>query len=143
MTGVAFPALAISKGDSVYLWESLETEPSCSTYAIVKGYWDRLKLYDAAGQVWAVSGVEPVPPLSPLGKFLAPICWNPRRKVRLSFGKPSPYELEALVSELRKLVDMDDDILTQFSTAEGLKRGMDRAQSFRELAAFLKKRGVV
>lgn len=137
------PLLAVSKGDSVYCWGRFDPVQEGNTYAIVKGYWNRLVLYDAAGMRWAVAAVEPIPPISRLGRLLAPICWNPRRKIRLTFAAPVPYALDELKREILALVAEDDDILTQDASAKRIAVALEKAGDFGALLGALKRLGVL
>ena len=136
---IAFPALGIAKEDSMSLWQSLDNERTCSLYAFVKGYWNRLTLFDASGMRWEVAEAIPTRKISTLAKWLAPICYNPHIKVKLRFKDPRPYELGEVQKLICWLIDRDDDIMTQFVEADVLKTDVRTATSFTDLIALLTK----
>jgi len=136
---IAFPALGIAQGNSMSLWQSLDKEQSCSLYAFVKGYWNRLSLFDSFGMKWEVAEAIPARQISVLARWLAPICYNPRIQVKLRFKNPKPYELGEVQRLVCQLIDQDDDIVTQFVEADVLKANVRAATSFTELVAVLTK----
>jgi hypothetical protein len=138
---IAFPALAVSPANSVYVWTELRKEYRTRAYALVNGYWDRLTVYDSAGLAWSVS--EVTPPLSPLTKFLARTVYNPSMMVRITFQEPRPYQLHELKHQLTDLVNRDDDVLTQSIERDDLNALIRDASSFKHLLGELRKRRVV
>jgi len=140
---IKFPVLALSKGDSLYLWENFQEEQSCALLALVHGYFDGLTLYDSAGQSWPVAQAIPTRPISQWARWLAPICYNPRISVRLSFKDPVSYPLDEVKTEICALVDKDDDCLTQNIEPGELKALIRGAQSFDDLLKKLKKYRVI
>ena len=138
---VAFPALAVSPGNSVHVWTELRQDYHTRAYALVNGYWDRLTLYDSAGLAWSVS--EVTPPISPLARFLARTVYNPRRMVRITFREPRPFQLDELKEQLTDLVNRDDDVLTQFIDPDDLNTLIRNSQSFKDLLAELRRHRVL
>ncbi len=143
MSTITFPVLALSKRDSLYLWDHFEEEQSCSLFAFVRGYYDRLTLYDPAGLSWSVAQATPTHAISKLAKWLAPICYNPKIRVRLSLKDPTSYQLDELKAEICALAERDDDRMTQNIEREKLKALILSAQSFRDLVKKLKKFRVI
>jgi len=142
-TNIRFPVLGLSKGDSLYLWDHFDEERSCTLLALVHGYFDRLTLYDSAGLSWPVAQATPTRPISKLARWLAPICYNPRITVRLSFKDPFSYDLDEVKAEICALVDKDDDCMTQNIEPGELKALISEAQSFGALVKKLKKYRVI
>jgi hypothetical protein len=138
---VAFPALGVSTANSVYEWTELRPEYGSSAYALARGYWDRLTLYDSAGLAWSVAAFTPV--LSPLARLLARTVYNPKVKVRIRFHEPRPYHLDELKGQLTDLVSRDDDVLTQFIEHDHLNALIRDAASFNDLLGELRRRRVV
>lgn len=145
LPAIAFPALALSSGDSVELLDGpadVQRLARGTRVAVLNGFWDRLTLWDAGGLAWRVHG-EADPPIGPLGKLLARTVYDPVTPVRVTFDPPRPYELEELKEQLRELVRRDDDVLTQDVSHARLTRMIDLADSYERLLGLLKKSGVV
>jgi hypothetical protein len=140
-TNIAFPALAVSPGNSVYVCTELRQDYHTRAYALANGYWDRLTLYDSDGLAWSVFKVTPA--LSPLARFLARTVYNPRRIVHITFREPRQYLLDELKKHLTDLVNHDDDILTQFIEPDDLNALIRDAPSFKHLLAELRRHRVV
>jgi len=143
ITDIRFPVLALSKGDSLYLWDHFDEERSCTLLALVHGYFDRLTLYDSAGLAWPVAQAIPTRPISKFARWLAPICYNPRITVRLSLKDSVPYQFDEIKAEICALVDKDDDRMTQNIEPGKLKALINGAQSFGDLVKKLKKYRVI
>lgn len=121
------------------LWQSLDNEQSCSLYAFVKGYWNRLSLFDSSGMKWKVAEAIPARQISVLARWLAPICYNPRIQVKLRFEHPKPYELGEVQRLVCQLIDQDDDLITQCVEADVLKTNVRATTSFAGLVDVLTK----
>ena len=134
---MTFPALGVSEKEPIALWRTAQKEPSCSLYAFVKGYWSRLKLFDASGMEWAVAEAVPTRPCSQLAKWLAPICYNPIITVTLRFEKPRHYTVDRLRQLVCQAIDHDEDIMTQFVEADALKAHVQATTSLADLIAVL------
>jgi hypothetical protein len=142
---IAFPALALSSGNSVFLLASrddVQRLTRCSRYAFVTGYHDRLAVWDAAGVAWPVA-VTPEPPLGRFARFLARTVYNPVMSVKVTFGAPRRFELEELKARLRELIRRDDDALTQSVSPARLTRLVDLADGPERLIRVLEKHDVV
>lgn len=142
---IAFPALALSRGDSVFLLASrddVQRLTRCSRYAFVTGYHEGLAVWDAAGLAWPVVAT-PDPPIGPFARFLARTVYNPVMSVKVTFGDPRAFELEELKAQLRELIRRDDDVLTQAVSHARLTRLVDLADSPERLIRLLEKHHVV
>ena len=100
----------------------------------MKGYFDDLILYDAAGFAWQVTEVVPAILVTPIKRWQARFLYNPRTTVTLHYAEPRRYELDEVRSDLARLIDSDpDDLYDQFVTHEELKGLLARAQSPNEV----------
>jgi len=140
---IKFPAIIISKGDSIYLWDSLDNELQGNLYAFAKGFWHQIVLFDSAGRRWKVAEVIPHRKISTVEKILSYIFWNPKLKVRLQFDKPKPYTMEELQKAICALINQDDDIITQFIEAKKLKEIIMKPQDFSAIVVKLKQYHIV
>lgn len=99
-----------------------------------------LSLYDSTGNRWMCEGVTlTTGPLTWIHRLAVRILLNPTRQCIFTWGSPSPYDLKQLRKVIRREIDDDDDILTQFrsktachelvdqaATAEGLIKGVQK-----------------
>jgi hypothetical protein len=131
----------VSTAHSVHVWTELRPEYASGAYALARGYWDRLTLFDSDGFAWSVASVTPA--LSRLRRFLARTVYNPRLKVSIEFDEARPYQFDELRAKLTDLVSRDDDVLTQFIEQDELNALIRDAASFKELLAALRRRRVV
>ena len=95
-SGIALPAVAVSRGNSFLVVRALDLLHRCRRVALVNGYYTDLVLYDAAGQAWPVIGATPARPLTGLGRWLARTVYNPRVAVSVRYAEPRPYDLAEL-----------------------------------------------
>lgn len=135
---IQFPAIITAKPDFLDIWQRLDEEVEGSLCAYIKGFWSSVRLFDAAGMEWSVEKVIPIRKINAIERILAPICYNPKIKVKLSFENPNSYTLEKLQKEIIRIIGLDDDIYTQFNEADDIIKKINLASSFAEIAAVLK-----
>lgn len=138
-SSVALPALAVIPGDSMELWSSHDSRIDANLYGYTKGNLHKIELYDGAGRHWSVDQAIPDRHVGPIARFLAPICWNPRIKVALTFRKPRNCDLAKLKAKINRIVDLDDDVVTQFVEPETLKNEIGQAENVGDLIDVLKR----
>jgi hypothetical protein len=97
------------------------------------GTFDGSTVYDAEGYRWESRGIESPHKKSWWLLLAAITVYNPRISVTLLWSEPKAYSLKELTTHYLKAIDEDDDILTQFVTAEELKKRVSEAQSFESL----------
>jgi ribosomal protein S18 acetylase RimI-like enzyme len=110
-----FPAICISPGDSFKVVAEPGQLEAASSLALKNGYFDRLYLFDSAGERWRVARVETTSarPEGPFGKAIG---------IRLSFTPPDAPSVSEVAEALCQLVDSDpDDLYDQFITHDELK----------------------
>lgn len=70
--------------------------------------------------------------------MLANTVYNPRFEVELRWRTAGSYLFEDLQTSICALIDKDDDLLTQFISADRLKRVVKGCKTLDELVAMLK-----
>jgi hypothetical protein len=127
MSSPRFPAIAICPGDSFTVVESLAQLEAASPKALRTGYFDRLYLFDSAGERWRIARSETTSAriTGPFGKLVG---------VQLSFAAPERPSLSEVVEDLCRLIDSDpDDVYNQFQTHDELKQRFRAALTSNDL----------
>jgi hypothetical protein len=141
-------SLVASRDDFERQWPAVanrpvgEREARCSRLALVNGYYERLAIWDSAGNSWPVIATAD-PPIGAFARFLAWTVYNPVATVKVAFGEPRRFELEELKAELHELIGRDDDVLTQFVSHDRLRKLVDLAESPGRLIRVLAKHQVI
>ena len=131
--------VAIGPRGYAAVWPERPQTHETTPYAVARGFWDGLELYDASGRLWRVDGVELPAGTSSWRRLLARTVWNPRTTARIAYREPESYELPALKHALRRTLGVDDDVLTQFHEAEEIEAWLERASSFDDVVAALER----
>ena len=116
---------------------SLLAERATSAYGYHKPWWHRVSFFHRDGSRYEVSAAVPARALPPFSRLLAATVYNPAVIVRYEYRRLGPYELSELKRALLAAIDKDDDVLTQFHEPETLKRRVESATSFDEVAEVL------
>jgi hypothetical protein len=104
--------------------QTMETTP----FAVRRGFWDGLVVYDADGVAWTPESVE-LRGGGPLRRLVASVR-NPRTSADITYAEPRTYELDELKDAVRGALEEDDDVLTQFHEADEIDAWLDAASSF-------------
>lgn len=120
------------------IWQNIDEEMKCSLYAYTKGSWKSIKIYDAKGMEWSIKEAAPTRKINIIERILAPICYNPKIKVKLSPKKLKPYSLEKIKKSIVKIIKNDDDLYTQFTEGKDIIKRVNAANSFLEIINILK-----
>lgn len=131
--------IAIGPRGYAAVWPERPQSRETTTYAVSRGFWDDLELYDAAGRVWRVGAVELPHGTSGWRRLLARTVWNPPTTARISYRPPATYEPPALREALRHALAADDDVLTQFHEADEIEAWLEQAATFAEILATLER----
>jgi hypothetical protein len=131
--------IAIGPRGYAAVWPERPESRDTTGYAVARGFWDELELYDAGGRLWRVDRVELPHGASGWRRLLARTVWNPRTTARISYGEPAPYEVPALKETLRRALAADDDVLTQFHEADEIEAWLEQAASFGEVVEALER----
>lgn len=122
-----FPVLAIDPKGSFIGLPSAKYLETASPTALRNGYFERLYLYDSAGERWPIAEATPMsaPRHSVLGRVV---------DVRLTFGAPEAASTASIAEVLCSLIDLDpDDLYDQWISHEELKRRLRASHSSEEL----------
>ena len=131
--------IAVGPRGYAAVWPERPESSETTTYALARGFWDELELYDAGGRLWRVEAVELPGGAAAWRRLLARTVWNPRTTARISYLEPATYELQALKAALRRALAADDDVLTQFHDAPEIELWLAQASSFEGLVAALER----
>jgi len=99
--------------------------------------------FDASGEKWLVSKDSFRYPDTWWMRLLANTIYNPRFEAELQWTPAGHYTFAELQDQVCSVVDRDDDVLTQFTGAEEIKKAVHECQSFEELTGTLRKMKVV
>ena len=135
---ITFPILLFDKYYYMDIWQTLDEEIDCSLYGYTKGFWKSIKIFDAKGMEWSIEEAVPTRKVNVIERILAPICYNPKIKVKLKFKNPKPYVLEKIKKGIVKIVKNDDDVYTQFTEGKDIIEKINVANTFLEIIDILK-----
>ncbi len=138
LEAVAFPALVIADDGWVQYLQQREALSIWTPSAIKKYNRQRVLICDSYNRVWEVESIRPVK----CGSFYARVLAR-KTPVDLSLRPITEMALQVVCDALKKAIDADDDILTQFTTADVLKAYVDKASSFQTLVDILKSQGAI
>ncbi len=135
LTDIAFPALVIADDGWV---QYLETQQDCLLWtatAISKYRKRRVVFYDSTNRAWETEkiGVQK----RGLSFFLARFL-NSRIPVDITIRSIEESPLQVVRTVLSAAIDADDDILTQFTDGNVLKRSIQKADSFQSVVRALR-----
>lgn len=113
-------------------------------YLAIKKY-NKLKplIIDSAEAVWQITEISPTKPLNLLDKILAYTFYHPPIPVTFQVTNITDRPMDVIKDALTEAIDADDDILTQWSDADELKKVVKAADSFDALIANLKKKKAI
>ena len=124
-----------SPSSTILVWDGhpevfpeLPTSTSVSALGAYRAF-GRATAYSRAG-AHPVRAVVPPWPSSRLRRFLASTFYNPRGIARIEYGPTRSFDLTELQTIVRRAIERDDDVLTQFYAAEDLLRRLNQATSF-------------
>lgn len=95
------------------------------------------KAYDNQGKLWELKLHSEKFRDDFITRILANTIYNPKIKVTPKWNVSREYNLIELKSIIKKLIENDDDIFTQFIEAEILIRYVDDAKTFQEIYKIL------
>ena len=133
-----FPIIIIDRSG----FEIIEKEADlnkANMLGLINNYHQSYTAYDPNGLEWKVISVEGNFKVNAFKKFLAHTVYNPNVSVRLKWNSGKNYDLNLLKNELKKRVDQDDDIITQFEEADVIKEALEKGDSFENILSTLNK----
>jgi hypothetical protein len=130
--------VAVGADGYAAVWPERPATQETTPFAVRRGFWDGLLVYDADGLAWTPETVELRSVGGPLRRLVATVR-NPRTSADITYGEPRSYELGELRDVLRRALGQDDDVLTQFHEAEEIEGWLDAAASFAEVVEALER----
>jgi hypothetical protein len=123
------------------LRDGLETVGRHTALGYHKRWWNGVRFFHSDGFLYEIENAEPERSLGAVSKLLAMTVYNPWLQLRYTYRKVGEYALEELRDAVGAAIREDDDILTQFEGEDELLRRLSTAESFRAIAAVIR-RGV-
>jgi hypothetical protein len=138
-----FPLLIIASDGWVNYFKK-DKDLGAFNYIAIKKY-NKLKplIIDSAESVWQIIEISPNKPLNLLDKILAYTFYHPLIPVIFQVNKITERPMDIIKDALIQAIDADDDILTQWTDADELKKVVKDANSFDSLIANLKKKKAI
>ena len=130
--------LVVADDGYVDLWPAIPEQLTVTAYALVRRGYERWRIYGADGQVRSIQALTPARPFGTVRKLLAYTVYNPRLETTVTYGQPREYALEELKEALRRAVEQDDDILTQFCESDELRQQISAARTHTELLSVIR-----
>ena len=125
--------LVVAEDGYVDLWLVVPERLTVTAYALVREGYKSWWIYGPAGEVRRIEALVPIRPVGRLARVLAYTVYNPRLETTVTYAPPRAYALQDLKAALRRAVDKDDDVLTQFCEPDELRRQIDAASTYAEL----------
>lgn len=102
---------------------------------VFSGFYEQLDVFDSGGKVWRLQELRCRQKKSRWLRILVHLFYNPWVDVEYVWAVPRDYTIDELKSRYLAAIESDDDILTQFISADVLKKKTEAASSFAELAS--------
>lgn len=106
-----------------------------SRYALVNGFYNSLRVFDAHGLLWRVDRIDTEQRLTWLTKVLARTVYNPCIQTTVVWAEPVKYGIDELKAAYTRAVELDDDSLTQFVDGQELRNRIAACSGFNEVVA--------
>lgn len=135
----SYPLIVIDNSGYLDLIDNEDPLTSSNALVLIRNFHKKLQAYYGHGNIWKVENVESKYKINNLTKFLAYTFYNPSIKVTLTWKKERSYQINELKNAINKLVDQDDDILTQFEEGDIIKKAVDNSNSFQGIIDTLNK----
>jgi hypothetical protein len=132
-----FPIITIYHGNVIDILNGDYPLDQTTLYGYIKHKTDNSVYYDRNGLKWTSSIYSPKYKRTLLTRLLANTFYNPTIKVERTWEEIGPYKLAELIEKVNHYIDLDDDILTQFSEGSKLKTKVSQSESFEELVQLL------
>ena len=106
-------------------------------YGYIKHKDNNCVYYDKDGNKWTSSFYSRKYKPTLLTRMLANTFYNPIIRIERTWTNIGRYELAELIETVNQVIDLDDDVLTQFTDGSTLKRKVSQADSFDKLVQLL------
>ena len=131
--------LVVADDGYVDLWTAVPERLTVTAYALAKRRYVAWHIYGPDGQVRRIEALAPARPLGPIRKLLAYTLYNPQLETTVTYAQPRRYALEEPKDALRRAVEQDDDILTQFYEADELGQQISVATTHADLVSVIRR----
>lgn len=131
------PILAIEQNRFIELItiESIHSFSKASALQIIEG--SGLELFSVDGSIWKLEQFGNKFRDTIITRFLAKTVYNPTYTVTLNWIKIGVYKLDELKQKICDCIQKDDDILTQFVSAELFIDKINNSKDFNAVIAVL------
>lgn len=134
------PFLEVHEDGYIELHEQLPTLVTATLLGLLRSYWVESRLYGENGEVWCtVPAPGAVPRPSMILRLLANTVYNPTRRVPVTHERFGEFNLEHLKRRIAGFVARDDDVLTQFMEASEINEQLERARTFGDVVALVRR----
>ena len=120
------------------LWSDLRPSLTTTRYACLDRRWKSVVLYHRDGHRYSIALIEPPRRFNFLTRALAATVYNPVIQARLHYQRDGRYDIEELRGSIRRAIEADDDVLTQFHDADELIALLGSAQTFDTIVSVLR-----
>ena len=121
--------MAVAADGYAAVWPERPQTTETTPFAVRRGFWDGLVVYDADGLAWTPESVELQSGGGLLRRLIATVR-NPPTSAGITYAEPRSYELGELRDAVRRALEQDDDVLTQFHEADEIEAWLTAASSF-------------
>jgi len=102
-----------------------------------KAWWRGVTYFHRDGHTYTVASVRPAKPLAVIDRILASTIYNPGIDLEYEYVRGPTWTIDQLRAAIRRAIEQDDDVLTQFHEPGDLLDRLDRATTFEGVAAVL------
>ena len=117
--------------------DELAEQRSNSALSFHTRWWQGVRFFHRDGNAYEVEQALPEKPLGPVSNFLARTIYNPTVTVRYRYRSSGPYSVDELRATVQRVIEEDDDVLTQLRERAELTALLTQSQSFDDIAGVL------
>lgn len=129
--------VAIGENGFFQLSEELSRKVRGSALGFHKSWWKEVQFFTRDGYKYVVENVNPEHQLGLLSKLLSQTIYNPTLIFEYSYSNVGKYEVSELQAAIRKSVENDEDIFTQYFEKEELLQLLITSNDFDSIVAIL------
>ena len=130
--------VVISPQGGLLAWEALKKNLRTTARGYHQQWWQGVVFYHRNGRKYQVDRVTPDRQLGTLSKLLAATVYNPWLETGLEYEDTGSYVIADLCAAVRKAIEMDDDVLTQFHDETELIAVLGNVGNFDEILDLLR-----
>lgn len=135
-----FPLLEVYKDNYFVIIEDEEILKRCKASFLLSQHKYKGCCFDAEGNKWEYERQSKSYRSTVLKTILSNLgLFNPWIVTIPVFTQKGTYGIDALKQILKKCVDADDDVITQFAEADIINRAIEKASDFNEILAVFEK----